>query len=152
MAKGLITGLGVTLKHFIKWFVAKDAVTEQYPDVKPNLPPRSHGTFKLEIPKCISCGLCANACPNRVIQLASEKDENNKKKLTGYKMMVERCLFCGLCVESCPTKALKWSPEFETACYEREDCNIDFFKNYVPPVVEKAPAEPAPADSKDAVQ
>lgn len=150
--KGLITGLGVTLKHFIKYFTSHDAVTEQYPDVMPNLPPGSHGTFKLDIGKCIACGLCQNACPNHVIKVTSEKDENNKKKLSGYKMMTERCLFCGLCVEACPAKALAWSPEFEHACYEREDCNIDFFKNYVPPVVDKAAAKPADANSPDAVQ
>lgn len=139
--KGLVTGLGVTLKHFVKYFTHNDAVTEIYPDVMPNLPPRSHGTFKLDIPKCIACGLCANACPNKVIAVTSEKGADNKRKLSGYKMLVERCLFCGLCIESCPAKCLQWSPEFETACYEREDCNIDFFKNYVPPS----------ADSTDAV-
>lgn len=153
MAKGLITGLGVTLKHFVKYFVADDGLTVEYPAVRPNLPTGSHGTIKLDIPKCIACGLCVNACPNKVIQLASAKDDSNKKKLTGYKMLFERCLYCGLCVESCPAKALLWTPDFEHACYDREDCNVDFFKNYVPPVVEeKPPAEPAHADSKDAVQ
>lgn len=133
--KGLFIGLGITLRHFIRYFTTKDdCVTQQYPEVKPNLPPSSHGTFKLDIPKCIACGLCSNACPNKVITVSSEKDENNKKKLTGYKMLTERCLFCGLCVEACPAKALYWSTEFEHACYDREDCNLDFFKNYVPPV------------------
>lgn len=129
--KGMLIGLGVTLRHFFGYF-GKDCLTQDYPEKMPNLPLSSHGILKLDIPKCIACGLCANACPNKVIAVSSEKDENNKKKLTGYKAMFERCLFCGLCVEACPTKALGWSSSFEHASYDREDVNVDYFKNYVP--------------------
>lgn len=117
--KGLIKGLGITLGHLFE-----KNITEKYPEVKPTLSPRSHGSFALEEEKCISCGICKNACPNRVINLTSEKDENNKKKLTGYEMDIQYCLFCGLCVESCPTKALKFTQEFEGAKYFRDDLKL----------------------------
>ena len=125
--KGLIKGLSITIKHF---FGPK--ITEEYPEEKPNLPDAFKGSFNLKVPKCIACGLCSNACPNHVITIQSEKDENNKKKLSGYKMMTERCLYCGFCVESCPTKALVWTKDFENAVYLREDINIDLFNSYVP--------------------
>ncbi|EGW39137.1 4Fe-4S binding domain protein [Desulfosporosinus sp. OT] len=75
----------------------------------------------LEPGKCIACGLCVNVCPNQVIDLTSEKDENNKKLLKTYVMNIGRCLLCGLCTEACPTGALKLSLEFENAAYQREE-------------------------------
>ena len=120
--QGLIKGLEITIGKF---FGKK--VTEKYPEVYPNLFERFHGSFKLNLNKCIACGICANACPNKVIEITSEKDENNKKKLTGYKVKIGQCLFCGLCVESCPPKALKNSTDFELSCYRREDCTLDLF-------------------------
>lgn len=125
--QGLIKGLGITLKHFFE-----KKITQQYPEERPVLPDRFKGSLTLKVPKCIACGLCSNACPNHVIKVESEKDENNKKKLTGYKVMLERCLFCGFCVEACPTKALLWTKDFELTKFYRNDVNLDLFNSYVP--------------------
>ena len=125
--QGLIKGLGITLKHFFE-----KKITQQYPEERPVLPDRFKGSLTLRVPKCIACGLCSNACPNHVIKVESEKDENNKKKLTGYKVMLERCLFCGFCVEACPTKALLWTKDFELTKFYRNDVNLDLFNCYVP--------------------
>lgn len=143
--QGLIKGLGITIKHFFE-----KKITQQYPEERPELPDRFRGHFALNIPKCIACGLCSNACPNHVISIESVKDENNKKKLTGYKMMVERCLFCGFCVEVCPTKALLWTKEFEKTVYCREEVNIDLFDGYVPGPVEEITAKKE--DGEDSTQ
>lgn len=114
--KGLLKGLSITIKRFLGQKIA-----EGYPEEKPTLPLRTRSSIVLEPEKCISCGLCVNVCPNQVINLTSEKDENNKKVLKSYYMNIGRCLLCGLCTEACPTGALKLSQEFENAVYQREE-------------------------------
>lgn len=144
--QGLIKGLSITLKHFFE-----KKITQQYPEEVPVLPDRFKGSFALNVPKCISCGLCANACPNHVIEIQSEKGEDKKKKLTGYKMWTERCLYCGFCVEACPTKALRWTKEFENTKFFREDLILDLFSNYVPsPDDEKPKKAESEEDSEQA--
>ncbi|MDP4127419.1 MAG: NADH-quinone oxidoreductase subunit I [Bacillota bacterium] len=121
--KGLLTGLGITFKRMVG-----PNITEFYPEVKPNLPTRVRSSMGLQPDKCISCNMCAMACPNSVIKLTSEKNENNKKVLKSYHMDVGRCLFCGMCTEACPTKALSVTQEYENAVFEPEDMHWDMIK------------------------
>jgi len=121
--KGLLQGLGITFKRMVG-----PNITEFYPEEKPNLPTRVRSSMGLDRDKCISCNMCAMACPNSVIKLTSEKNEANKKVLKTYHMDVGRCLFCGLCTEACPTKALKVTQEFENAVYEPEDMQWDMIQ------------------------
>ena len=121
--KGLLQGLGITFKRMVG-----PNITEFYPEEKPNLPTRVRSSMGLQRDKCISCNMCAMACPNSVIKLTSEKDENNKKRLSSYHMDVGRCLFCGLCVEACPTKALTVTQEYENAVFEPDRMQWDMLK------------------------
>lgn len=123
--KGLLNGLRVTLGHLFE-----KNITQQYPEEYPKLPLRSRCSFKLDSEKCISCSICALSCPNRVINVESYKDENNKKNLTKYEMQLEYCLFCGLCVESCPTKALQVTSDFELSAYSRAETKLTLFDEY----------------------
>lgn len=123
LGKGLLTGLGITLKRMLG-----PNITEFYPEEMPDLPKVVRSSMGLDPEKCISCSLCAMACPNKVITLTSEKDENNKKVLKTYQMDLGRCLFCGLCTEACPTKALIATQEFENAVFNIEDMNWDMIE------------------------
>ena len=127
--KGLVKGMQITWKEF--W---SKKFTVQYPDEQHPVPERFHGKFVLEVDKCISCGLCVNACPNKVITL-NKKKVGKKQYLTDYVMHIEYCLFCGLCVESCNKDALHFSQDYNMNQY--------FYKN-IPLVLVKreAPAEP----------
>lgn len=71
---GLIKGLAVTAKHAFQ-----REITEQWPEQRPDLPPASQGFFDYDVDKCIGCGLCERACPNHVITLGTEKNEEGKK-------------------------------------------------------------------------
>jgi NADH-quinone oxidoreductase subunit I len=124
--KGLIKGLGITLKRGIG-----PTVTQFYPEERPNLPPRTRSSLALDSKKCIVCGLCTNACPNKAIIMTTEKNDENKKILTGYQIDLGRCLFCGLCTEVCPTQALHMVTDFEHAVYNREEMLWDMLKREV---------------------
>lgn len=107
---GLVRGLRITLRRFFS-----KKITQLYPEVKPSLPARSHGSFIYYPEKCISCNLCANACPNGVIEVEFHSDEKGKRVLDSYTMSQSYCLFCQICVEVCPTAAILTSPVFESA-------------------------------------
>lgn len=110
--QGLIKGLEITLGELFK-----KKVTVQYPEQRCVIPPRFHGEFTLDADKCINCGLCANACPNKVIQIESDKADK-KRILTKYTMNIQYCLFCGLCVENCNKGAIQFTQKFEMAKYD----------------------------------
>jgi NADH-quinone oxidoreductase subunit I len=131
---GLLKGLKITMKRFFK-----KKVTQQYPEVQPNLPPRSHGSFKFDFDKCIACNMCADACPNSVIRVDFTKDEKGKRVLQKYNMSLGYCLFCGLCVKACPKDAINFSTEFHMSCYDIGDSSYYWNK----PVVQATDAETA---------
>lgn len=117
--QGLIKGLQITLG----WFFRKK-VTVQYPEERCPIAARFHGKFVFDYDKCIGCSLCANACPNKVIKIASDTVEK-KKVVKSYTMDLQYCLFCGLCVEACNKNAIKFSDFFEMAVYHHDQIALD---------------------------
>lgn len=115
--KGLIRGLGITLKHFFQ-----KEITEQYPDVMPKLPERYRGSLQFDIDKCIACGICANNCPNDVLSMETYRDEKSKKKrLSSFSIDLQYCMFCNMCVEACPTASLSFDQDFELSKFNRDE-------------------------------
>lgn len=142
--KGLITGLGVTLKHF---FGKKS--TFCYPEEK--LPMTEHfrgGHLALEYKKCIACTLCAQACPNQALKLKVVVDANKKRYLSEYIYQMGRCLYCDLCVEACPTKALSWDREYAISTWHKADMTHDVLTDedraYLKQAMAEAAANPKP--------
>jgi NADH-quinone oxidoreductase subunit I len=115
---GLAKGLAVTLKT-----MSRRSVTQQYPDVKPELPPRSRGVIALLEENCTVCMLCARECPDWCIYIDSHKEtvpattpggrDRSRNVLDRFAIDFSLCMYCGICVEVCPFDALFWSPEFE---------------------------------------
>jgi NADH-quinone oxidoreductase subunit I len=105
----------------------KNIVTEQYPLHHPPIAERYRGAPRLNIDPatgesmCISCNLCAIACPENLIVVGWERNEKTKHKdLTTFTYDLSRCMFCGLCEDACPVDALELTQDFELASYTRE--------------------------------
>ncbi len=116
---GLGKGLAVTIKTLVT-----RSTTQQYPDVKPELPPRSRGVIALREENCTVCLLCARECPDWCIYIDSHKEEvvvpgaarpRQRNVLDQFDIDFSLCMYCGICIEVCPFDALFWSPEFEYA-------------------------------------
>ncbi len=119
----LLKGLWTTFKNQKPSLV----VTEQYPQSRPAVAERYRGAPRLNThPEsqetlCISCNLCALACPEQLIVVTSIRDKVTKRKvLTNFTYDVSRCMFCGLCEDACPVDALELTQDFELASYTRE--------------------------------
>ena len=61
---GFFTGLATTMRT-----MTRRSVTRQYPEVKPDLPPRSRGVIGLLEENCTACMLCARECPDWCIYI-----------------------------------------------------------------------------------
>ena len=119
----LIQGLWVTFRNQKPSLV----YTEQYPAERPAVAERYRGAPRLNIHPdsgetlCIACNLCALACPERLIVVTSERNEQTRRKeLTTFTYDVSRCMFCGLCEDACPVDALELTQDFELATFTRE--------------------------------
>jgi NADH-quinone oxidoreductase subunit I len=119
----LLEGLRVTFRRQHP----KNICTDQYPRERPKVAERYRGAPRLNTnPEtgetlCISCNLCAIACPEALIVVTSERNEKTKRKdLTTFTYDLSRCMFCGLCEDACPVDALELTQDFELASYTRE--------------------------------
>ena len=119
---GLAKGLSVTLKTMLQ-----PAVTQQYPRVKPDLPPRTRGVIALKEANCTVCYKCSRECPDCCIYIDAHKETHDPagggrarsaKVLDRFAIDYALCMYCGICVEVCPFDALFWSPEFEYGEYD----------------------------------
>ncbi len=160
---GLIKGLGVTLKHLLQ-----PSITQQYPDEKPNLPPRSRGVIALKEENCTVCYLCSRECPDWCIYIDAHKETHppaagggrarSVKVLDRFAIDYALCMYCGICVEVCPFDALFWAPDFEYAEYdivemthEKERLEEWTYKVLPPPALEEGAEAPASVDVPAAV-
>ena len=151
---GLAKGLAVTLRT-----MTKKTVTEQYPEVQPDLPPRTRGVIGLFEENCTVCMLCARECPDWCIYIDSHKEtvpaatpggrERSRNVLDRFAIDFALCMYCGICIEVCPFDALFWSPEFEYAetdirelTHERDKLREWMWTVPAPPALDPSAEEP----------
>src|SRR5690606_41935015 len=113
---GLAKGLAVTLGT-----MTRRAHTRQYPDVAPELPPRSRGVIALLEENCTVCMLCARECPDWCIYIDSHKEtippgpEGGRPRqhnvLDRFVIDLLMCMYCVIFFEDCPFDALIWAPD-----------------------------------------
>ena len=118
----LLQGLWVTFRNQKPSLV----YTEEYPKDRPPVAERFRGAPRLNVhPEtdqtlCIACNLCALACPEHLIIVTSERNEETRRKeLTTFTYDTSRCMFCGLCEDACPVDALELTQDFELALHPR---------------------------------
>lgn len=128
----LLKSFWVVLRHTFR-----PRETIQYPDEKPDLPPRYRGRIILSRDpdgeeRCVACYLCAVACPVDCIALQATEREDGRRYPEFFRINFSRCIFCGYCEEACPTYAIQLTPDFEMGeyrrqnlVYEKEDLLID---------------------------
>lgn len=123
--KTLGIGMGVTFRNMLK-----PTITIHYPDEKLDVPIGSRGLPVLLSDaegnlKCVSCELCAKACPVNCIEIQSYRGPDRKKILDVYNLDSTWCMYCGLCVEACPFDALAMSDQYELADYNLSNLVYD---------------------------
>ncbi len=121
----IFRGMSTILVHAFR-----PAVTLEYPEEKPDLPPRFKGRLGLLRKEdgtvaCTGCKMCARVCPCLdLIQIETKKVEgpDGKTKMVPEKYTIDlgRCIHCGNCTEVCPVNCLVFTDIFEMADYSRE--------------------------------
>ena len=114
-------GMALTLKTMLT-----KPVTRQYPTFKRKPIPGSRGLHAMRRDDtgkaaCIGCGLCEAVCPSKAITVVTTESPDHEKVVNAYELDLLRCVFCGFCIDACPVSAILMTPEFELACYSRQD-------------------------------
>jgi NADH-quinone oxidoreductase subunit I len=126
----IASGLKTTFKHFTE----NKPVTEQYPEVKPELPLHYRGVHRLNRDekgrvKCVACMLCATACPANCIAIEAAPappDWPDRDKFPATFVLDElRCIYCGMCEEACPVDAIELTHIYDMTAETRDAMLFD---------------------------
>src|SRR5690606_3724314 len=118
-------GLGYTFNKLAK----EPIYTVQYPEEQWYPPDIFRGRPVLVEengrPRCVSCNLCARACPPMAISMQSKEmdDPTNPKERepAWFEINMLRCILCGYCEEACPEEAIVMSKEYGYAFQSPEE-------------------------------
>ena len=119
----MLTALRTLWLTFLHAFRRRETIL--YPEKHPYLPPRYRGRIILSRDpdgeeRCVSCYLCAVACPVDCISL-QKTAHAGRWYPEFFRINFSRCIFCGYCEEACPTYAIQLTPDFEMSEYERRN-------------------------------
>jgi NADH-quinone oxidoreductase subunit I len=126
----IIAGIKTTLRHVGD----RKTVTQQYPEVKPELPLHYRGVHRLNRDeqgrvKCVACMLCATACPANCIHIEAAPappDWPDRDKFPATFVLDElRCIYCGMCEEACPVDAIELTHIYDLTGETRESLNLN---------------------------
>lgn len=123
--KSIVSPMRVTGKYMVS-----RPFTVMYPREKAVVKKEWRGLHGLYYNKCIGCGLCRMACPNKCIDYIYPEgiDPRDRKNMTKRRPAIDwgHCIFCGLCVEACPTRAIHHTSQYKVLA--TSDSRLDLIR------------------------
>src|SRR5579859_4725935 len=128
----IFQGLQTTVRHATKTLFGGGALTQQYPEVEPKLPPNYRGVHRLNRDeqgrvKCVACYMCSTACPAHCIDIvAAPSPWPDREKYPETFVIDElRCIYCGMCEQACPVDAIELTTLYDLTGSSREEMMFD---------------------------
>ncbi|MGH7226281.1 MAG: NuoI/complex I 23 kDa subunit family protein [Gemmataceae bacterium] len=128
----IFQGLQTTVRHAVKAMLGDGAITQQYPEVEPKLPPNYRGVHRLNRDeqgrvKCVACYMCSTACPAHCIDIvAAPSPWPDREKYPETFVIDElRCIYCGMCEQACPVDAIELTTVYDITGMTREEMMFD---------------------------
>src|SRR5690349_16778659 len=128
----IFAGIATTARHGLDVLFRGKAVTEQFPEQRPKLPPNYRGVHRLNRDaqgrvRCVACYMCATACPAHCIDIvAAPSPWPDREKYPETFVIDElRCIYCGMCEEACPVDAIELTTLFDLTGLSREEMMFD---------------------------
>ncbi len=129
----IFKGLGYSFRKMAK----EPMVTFQYPEEQWYPPDGYRGRPVLVEeegrPRCVSCNLCARACPPMAISMQSQEMAGPKEREPQwFEINMLRCIYCGFCEEVCPEEAIVMSKEYDLTFHNRDEAIFGLERLLVP--------------------
>ena len=128
----ILQGLGTTVRHSVKTLFGGGAITQQFPEERPTLPPNYRGVHRLNRDergrvKCVACYMCSTACPAHCIDIvAAPSPWPDREKYPETFVIDElRCIYCGMCEEACPVDAIELTHVYDIVGLTRQEMIFD---------------------------
>jgi NADH-quinone oxidoreductase subunit I len=128
----ILQGLSTTVNHMVKSILGPGKITQEYPEVEPDLPANYRGVHRLNRDeqgrvKCVACYMCSTICPAHCIDIvAAPSPWPDREKYPETFVIDElRCIYCGMCEQACPVDAIELTTIYDLTGLSREELMFD---------------------------